>query len=114
MSQTDSTSDLTARELKLLRCIGKSLIGLDEISHRMGYRPARSGRLAVKKTLMSMAHRHGFTNGAYGMDSKYVVRLPPRDQWDHEKWALTSEGKHRVSRVASEDDDRQPPRPPGM
>ena len=114
MSQVDTKSDLTARELKLLRCIGKSLLGLDDIAHKMGYRPARSGRLAVKKTLMAMVNRHGFTTGAYGMDSKLVVRLPPRDQWDHERWALTSEGKLVVDRAASEDEDSQPPRPGGM
>lgn len=114
MSQDDPKLDFSERELKLLRSIGKSLRGLDDIAHKMGYRPARSGRLAVKKTLMAMAKRHGFTNNAYGMDSKYVVRLPPRDQWDHERWALTTEGKLALERAASEDDDSQPPGPGGM
>jgi hypothetical protein len=100
------STDLTERDLQVLRAMARSDggISLDTIAARMGYRPARSGRVAVAGTLRSMLKRHGSQDGLYGTDSK----LPPRDQWDCSKWALTKEGRAAI--VAAEPD---PPAVPG-
>jgi Fe2+ or Zn2+ uptake regulation protein len=76
--------EITERQKSIAQAISKGLNGItsaDRIAARLGYRPARTGRLAVTKTLRSME--------AAGL----VHRLPPKDQWDHADWALSDEGK---------------------
>lgn len=48
----------------------------DEIAWRMGYRPARKGRLAVTSSLRAMERRGD------------VFRLPPRDRWSIPYWGM--------------------------
>lgn len=93
-------SELNERELKIMRAIAGfgSGASIDAIASKLGYRPARSGRLAVVSSLNSMLRRHGgVTHGPYGTDGKYIGRLPPRDQWDHSRWFLTDAGMKIVA-----------------
>ncbi|MGY3581375.1 hypothetical protein ACVIGB_000556 [Bradyrhizobium sp. USDA 4341] len=108
------TTDLTERDLQVLKAMARSHggISLDTIAARMGYQPARSGRVAVAGTLRSMLKRHGSQDGLYGTDSKYIIRLPPRDQWDCSKWALTNEGRAVIA-AAEQTVEPDPPAGPG-
>lgn len=65
---------LTERETRIVAIIKRSKIGVlgaDRIALHLGYRPPRSGRLAVSSTIRSL------------MRKGVVGRIPPEDQWDH-------------------------------
>lgn len=93
--------DLCPKELAVMLAIAKSPHGasLDTIASRMGYRPARSGRLAIRKKLRAIMTKHGEMENAshYGESGKYIGRLTPRDQWDNEKWFLTTAGRAAIT-----------------
>lgn len=60
-------------------------LSTDTIASRMGYRPARSGRLAVNRVLRLQLHE--------GKDvGVYVHRLVPLAEWGITKWAMHPEG----------------------
>lgn len=88
---------LSERELKVMRAVAHFPHGasLDDISARCGYRPARSGRLAVRKVLRSLLLRNDseYQRGYHGECGGFVGRMPPKDQWDCEKWFLTDAAK---------------------
>lgn len=108
------TTDLTERDLQVMKAMvrGHGGLSLDTIAARMGYRPARSGRIAVAGTLRSMLKRHGSRDGLYGSDSKYIIRVAPRDQWDCSRWALTNEGRAVIA-AAEQSVEPGPPTGPG-
>lgn len=86
-------SKLSDREKRILFAIAKGLNGQNSaqgVAYHLGYRPARSGTLAVTKTLRSLEAR-----GVVG-------RIPPRDQWSCAYWFLTSIGKKLVGEIRQE------------
>lgn len=75
---------MNARQQQIAEAIAKGLNGIrgaDSIARALGYRPARSGRLAVSSSLRAM-QRAGL-----------VGRIPPEDQWDHARYFLTEKAK---------------------
>ncbi len=75
---------LEERDVRILLAIAAGLNGqlrADDVAHRVGYRPARTGRLAVSGTLRKL-ERKGL-----------VGRIAPRDQWSTATWFLTIKAK---------------------
>jgi hypothetical protein len=62
------------------------ILGADRIAGVLGYKPARSGRLAVSSSLRAL-QRAGL-----------VGRIPPEDQWDHADYFLTDDGKAELEK----------------
>lgn len=82
----------TPRQVQVLAAIARHTNGqasLDRIAAALGYRPARSGRLAVRSTLRALLRIGRQESNWYGESGTYVTRLPPQDQWDSELWCLT-------------------------
>lgn len=80
---------MTDRQRAILGAMARSSngqSGADAIAARLGYRPARSGRLAVSSTLRRMVD----PETGCGL---FVVRLPPADRWDHATWCITDAGR---------------------
>jgi hypothetical protein len=69
----------------------------DDIAAKAGYRPARSGRLAVTSALRPLLRED---------NSGLVFRVPPRDRWDHARWGLTSAGKALAAQLQASDSSR--------
>lgn len=71
------------RQMQVAGILAKAIMSVeaDTIAAHMGYKPARSGRLAVSKTLRAMEC------------AGIVFRSPPRDRWDRASWGLTGEGR---------------------
>lgn len=55
-----------------------------DVAHKLGYRPARTGIVAVSATLRAM--ERGALAG----------RIPPETQWDSARWFLTQAGKREL------------------
>ncbi len=85
--------ELDERGIAILISVSRGLNGnarADDIAHRMGYRPARSGRLAVTGTLRKL-EVEGF-----------ISRSAPRDQWSAASWFLTPRSKDLLKTLAEE------------
>lgn len=83
--------DLSERQIAIMRAISGGLNGItsaDRISAKLGYRPARSGRLAVSASLRAL------------MKAGVVGRIPPEDQWDHADYFLTPSGREALLLVS--------------
>lgn len=84
---------VTDRQRRILAAIARGLnghSGADEIAGRIGYRPARSGRLAVSAMLRRMVDPE---TGC----GPFVVRLPPADRWGHATWCITDAGRAAIA-----------------
>ena len=92
-----SATELRDDEIDLMRAIAKSdfSASADAIALRLGYRPARSGRLAVTARLRSLMRRHEGKQetSQFGECGRYVGRIPPKDRWGHARWFVTKEGQ---------------------
>lgn len=80
---------LNERCIGILRAISESRNGIksaDGVAAFLGYRPARTGRLAVSSSLRSL-QRAGL-----------VGRIPPQDRWDHADYFLTDDGEAELKR----------------
>jgi DNA-binding MarR family transcriptional regulator len=76
--------ELDERGIAILISVSRGLNGharADDIAHRMGYRPARSGRLAVTGTLRKLE------------GGGLIGRSAPRDQWSAASWFLTPKAR---------------------
>lgn len=95
-------TDLTENQIKVMRALracGRTRGYLIEIAHKMKYRPARSGILAVSSTLRSILRKGEMSRGNYyGCASKYVGYLYAKDQWSSQCWFLTDEGEDHLTR----------------
>lgn len=88
---------LSPRDIQVMKIIADSpnaQAHADEIARRMGYKPARRGRLAVSATLSRLLGEP--THGMYGADGLYVGRIPPQDQWGCAIWFLMPAGRSAV------------------
>jgi hypothetical protein len=93
---TQPVETLDARAVSILRAVSAGLNGqsrADDVAHRLKYRPARSGRLAVTGTLRKL-ERMG-----------YIGRIAPRDQWSTASWFLMETAKEYL---LSQDDKSDP------
>lgn len=82
--------ELNERQVAILRNIAAGLNGImsaDRIAYRLGYKPARSGRLAVSSTLKVL------------MKKELVGRIPPEDQWSHADYFLKPGGKAALTQA---------------
>jgi hypothetical protein len=85
--------ELDERCIGILIAVSRGLNGqarADDVAHRLNYRPARSGRLAVTGTLRKL-EREGF-----------IGRIAPRDQWGTATWFLKSKAKDLLKRLQEE------------
>lgn len=81
---------LTPRQIQVMVAVSRCLNGIgntSEVAARMGYRPARSGQLAVTATLRKL-EKEGLVN-----------RLPPSDRWAQASWSLRAEGREALLRA---------------
>jgi hypothetical protein len=79
---------MNVRQRQIAAVIAEGLNAIsstDRIASRLGYRPAREGRLSVSSSLHAM------------MRAGFVGRIPPQDRWDHVSWFLTKAGKAEVN-----------------
>jgi len=83
----DVLPDVTDRQRLVLAALAADSPAYTvDLAHALGYRPARSGRLAVTATLRSML--------VPGTDRGLLVgRIPPRDQWSSAMWSITDLGR---------------------
>ncbi|TLX16128.1 hypothetical protein [Rhizobium sp. MHM7A] len=85
--------ELDERNVAILISVSRGLNGqasADDVAHRMKYRPARSGRLAVTGTLRKL-EREGF-----------IGRIAPRDQWSTATWFLMPKAKEFLKNLREE------------
>lgn len=91
--QVEENPRLDERSINVLLAIQNGLngqAGADFIASQLGYRPARSGRLAVTGTLRKLERQN------------IVGRLPPRDQWGHAVWFLMPKGKASLTALSNQ------------
>lgn len=85
--------ELDARSIAILISVSRGLNGqasADDVAHRMQYRPARSGRLAVTGTLRKLELK-GF-----------IGRTAPRDQWSAAMWFLMPKARQFLKNLNEE------------
>ena len=94
-------SDMSEKHRRLLGAIAVFPNGQAsawDIANKMGYRPSRMAIPAVAQMCRAINRKYpSDETNEYAEVGKYLVRIPPRDQWASAFWCITREGRAAVS-----------------